>query len=142
MSDIKLNFINNSNDKNNSDVVIFQKNVATDYDELAIAWKVIENCGMNNNHPFTYPMEYKTEHNISFKNTPSRPPKNIQPKLNIGLTPKNTQLKEGETIHPNQLSDLICNSEFDLEGVKSGDIVMTGGEDTPVTFSLENVEKH
>ena len=53
--DIKLNFINQSNDTNNSQVVIFQKNVATDFDELAVAWRVIQNCGRGDHHPFTYP---------------------------------------------------------------------------------------
>ncbi len=53
---IKLNFINRSNDMNNSQVVIFQKNIATDFDELSVAWKVIKNCGQGDNHPFAYPM--------------------------------------------------------------------------------------
>lgn len=55
MPDIQLNFINNSNDVNNSSVVIFQKNVASDVGELATAWLVIKNCGQGNNHPFIYP---------------------------------------------------------------------------------------
>lgn len=54
--DIKLNFINNSNDMNNSEIVVFQKNVASDFDELSVAWKVIENCGRGGNHPFVFPM--------------------------------------------------------------------------------------
>ncbi len=54
--DIKLNFINLSNDVNNSQVVVFQKNVSTDFDELAVAWKVISNCGRGANHPFVFPM--------------------------------------------------------------------------------------
>ncbi|HWU95811.1 MAG TPA: hypothetical protein VN029_09440 [Sphingomonas sp.] len=54
--DIKLNFINQSNALNNPSVVIFQKNVATNFDELAVAWKVIRNCGPGSNHPFTFPM--------------------------------------------------------------------------------------
>jgi hypothetical protein len=54
--DIQLNYINRSNDANNSDVVIFQKNVATNADEIAVAWRVIRNCGQGNNHPFVYPM--------------------------------------------------------------------------------------
>lgn len=54
--DIALNFINNSNDANNSEVVIFQKNVATNVDELAVAWLVIRDCGRDDNHPFTFPM--------------------------------------------------------------------------------------
>lgn len=56
MNDIKLNFVNNSNDKNNSKIVIFQKNADTSYDELAVAWLVIENCGSGWNHPFVYEM--------------------------------------------------------------------------------------
>jgi len=54
--DIKLNFINGSNDANNSDVVIFQRNVATDLEEVAVAWQVIRNCGQGCNHPFVFPM--------------------------------------------------------------------------------------
>lgn len=54
--DIKLNFINESNDTNNSDVVVFTKNTATDLEETAIAWTVIQNCGQGCNHPFTYPL--------------------------------------------------------------------------------------
>jgi len=54
--DIALNFINNSNDANNSEIVIFQKNVATNFDELAVAWQVIRYCGQGDNHPFTFPM--------------------------------------------------------------------------------------
>ncbi|WP_143305946.1 hypothetical protein [Chitinophaga vietnamensis] len=56
MADIKLNFVNRSNDRNNSSIVIFQKNVATDFNEVAVAWRVIKNCGQTWNHPFTYPM--------------------------------------------------------------------------------------
>ncbi|MHA3789818.1 hypothetical protein ACX0HA_16545 [Flavobacterium hauense] len=54
--DIHLNFINNSNDANNSSIVIFQKNAATNFDELAVAWQVIKYCGQGDNHPFTYPL--------------------------------------------------------------------------------------
>lgn len=53
---IQLNFINRSNDANNSQIVIFQKNIATNFDELAVAWRVIQNCGAWDNHPFTFPM--------------------------------------------------------------------------------------
>ncbi|MCP3944657.1 MAG: hypothetical protein GY710_24710 [Desulfobacteraceae bacterium] len=53
---IKLRLINNSSDANNSQVVIFQKNVATNFGELAIAWRVINNLGRNDYHPFEYSM--------------------------------------------------------------------------------------
>lgn len=54
MSDIKLNFINKSNDINTASVVIFQKNVATDFDALTVPWKVLTNCHKNEKHPLTY----------------------------------------------------------------------------------------
>jgi hypothetical protein len=54
--DIKLNFFNDSNDVNNSEIVIFAKNVATDVQETAVAWQVIKNCGQGDHHPFVYPM--------------------------------------------------------------------------------------
>lgn len=74
---IQLNFINHSNDANNSEVVIFQKNVATDYDELAVAWRVIRNCGQGDNHPFTYPMSLEVGASDSYGNyTPQLPAQN------------------------------------------------------------------
>lgn len=52
--DTRLNFINKSKDTNNTEVVIFQKNVATNIDEVAVAWQVIKNCGIGGYHPFIY----------------------------------------------------------------------------------------
>lgn len=54
---VQLNFVNNSNDLNNSSIVIFQKNVATDIEELPVAWKVIQNCSVGDNHPFVWAHE-------------------------------------------------------------------------------------
>lgn len=56
--DIEITFINQSNDQNNSSVVIFQKNSATDFEEVAVAWTVIENCGLNWSHKFKYPLNF------------------------------------------------------------------------------------
>lgn len=56
--DIEITFINQSYDENNSDVVIFSKNVAPDFSELAVAWQVIQNCGRNWTHKFTYPLNF------------------------------------------------------------------------------------
>lgn len=56
MSSIKLNFINQSNDANNSEIVIFQKNEVPAFNEIALAWKVIQNCGAGDNHPFDFPL--------------------------------------------------------------------------------------
>ena len=49
-----LVYRNQSNDVNNSSIVIFQKNVAVNLGEMAVAWIVIENCAIGNHHPFTY----------------------------------------------------------------------------------------
>lgn len=68
MTNIKLNFINQSNDQNNSEVVIFQKNVATSFDAIAVAWQVIKNCGRLDNHPFTYPMTMQVGSTDSYGN--------------------------------------------------------------------------
>ncbi|MDR6408163.1 hypothetical protein [Paraburkholderia terricola] len=77
--DIQLNFINLSNDVNNSQVVIFQKNVSTDFDELAIAWKVISNCGRGDNHPFVFPMQTTlTASDANGNYMPRRPAQNGQ----------------------------------------------------------------
>lgn len=55
--DIQIKFINSSNEQDNSRVIVFQKNVATSFDETAVAWQVIKNCGIGENHPFVVPAE-------------------------------------------------------------------------------------
>lgn len=54
---IALRLINKSADANNSSIVIFQKNVTTNFEEIAVAWRVIENLGAGWNHPFRYDLE-------------------------------------------------------------------------------------
>jgi hypothetical protein len=68
MNAIKLNFINRSADTNKSSIVIFQQNVAEDFGELAVAWKVIENCGRSDNHPFAYSMNFEVSGRNSYGN--------------------------------------------------------------------------
>lgn len=75
--DVKLNFIDNSNDTNNSDIVIFQKNIASDFDDMAVAWLVIKNCGRGANHPFTFPMDMQVSASDSYGN--------FTPKLNAQI---------------------------------------------------------
>lgn len=65
---IKLRLINQSNDANNSSYVIFQKNVATSFEELAIAWKVVENLGVGDYHPFTYSFDLEVAASDSWGN--------------------------------------------------------------------------
>ncbi|CAL2074863.1 hypothetical protein [Tenacibaculum sp. 190524A05c] len=204
--DIKLNFINKSQDTNNSSVVIFQQNVATNFDEIAVAWKVIKNCGRLDNHPFKYPLNFEVSAADSYGNhTPqltaqygdlfemvkdasgdilqlsSKPASSpnqteldnnltegaidancyrdgklcatttsivpgqkaafeFQPKIYIGVA---SNIDEGEIINSAIVSQI--NTEINLEGITSADIVMTGGGSgahaTPFKFSLENINQ-
>ncbi|NML07248.1 hypothetical protein [Sphingomonas sp. G-3-2-10] len=91
--DIQLNFINNSNDANNSQIVIFQKNVAANYGELAVAWHVIQNCGQNENHPFVFPMSMQVGSSDSWGNyTPQLPAAHGQA-FSVGMTAAGDVLK-------------------------------------------------
>lgn len=54
---IALRLINNSDDRNNSSVLVFQKNVATNFEEIAVAWQVIKNLGTGWIHPFQYDLD-------------------------------------------------------------------------------------
>ncbi|RZJ24123.1 MAG: hypothetical protein EOO54_10455, partial [Haliea sp.] len=66
--DIALNFINNSNDAIYSEVVIFQKNVGADFDDLPVAWRVIRSHGRGHRHPFSYPMTMQVSASDSYGN--------------------------------------------------------------------------
>lgn len=74
---INLQVINQSNDANNSEILIFQKNVAPGYSEIAVAWKVIQNLGNGDRHPFVYSYDLAVDANDSYGNyTPQLSPAN------------------------------------------------------------------
>jgi hypothetical protein len=203
MPDIKLNFINNSNDKNNSQIVIFQKNVDTSYDELAVAWLVISNCGQGWNHPFTYPMAMQVSATDSWGNFSQQKiayngnkfaviqdksgdvlqpageassPNEVDVLNGLGMGSVNaniykdgkllatktnippggkavfqflpviwigavSQVEQGELINSAVIQDI--NTQLSLFGIKSADVVMTGGgagpKSTAFQFNLENI---
>ncbi|WP_322026321.1 hypothetical protein [Burkholderia sp. BCC1977] len=201
--DINLNFVNLSNDVNNSQIVLFQKNVSTDFDELAIAWKVITNCGRGDNHPFVFPMlttvsasdadgnympqkradngqvfnvSRSTSGNVLALAGPAPTSREIQLRNDLsqgaitasvfkdnrllahktGIVPGQkavfefkptlwigtaSQIEQGAVMNSAVLSDI--NTELSLLGIKSADIVMTGGGGgttaTAYQFRLANV---
>ncbi|HEY0312254.1 MAG TPA: hypothetical protein VGC56_07130 [Allosphingosinicella sp.] len=203
MADIKLNFINRSNERDNTKIVLFQKAESTGYSELPLAWLVIERCGMNARHPFTYPMTMQVTTRDSWGNY--QEPLNAQPgqafslsttasgdtlelsgkagypdevdvcnnlsagsidavifkagkplaqkssivpadKASFKFLPKLwigavSQIVEGEVMDSAVVDQL--NTKFDLTGIASADIVMTGGgagpNASPYVFQLENV---
>lgn len=68
MNNVRLNFINRSNEANNSEIVIYQKNMAEGINSMPVAWKVIRNCGRLDNHPFTFSTNYQVSAGDSFGN--------------------------------------------------------------------------
>src|ERR1700741_452065 len=50
---VEFNFVNKSYDKNDSEILLFQKNASADANEI-IAWKVIKNCKPGDHHAFKY----------------------------------------------------------------------------------------
>lgn len=202
--DIQLNLINHSKDAANSKVLIFQKNEATNFGELAIAWKVITNCGVGCNHPFVFPLEFEvcssdsdgnytgkmpatngdkfavemgiSGHILRLTSEPTASPLEVELKNNLSLgslaanvykdgkllakhpivspaqkavfqfLPKIfiavvSDVQQGKEINTAVLSDI--NTEFDLLGINSADIIMNGGGGgklaTQFRFELDNV---
>jgi hypothetical protein len=51
---ISLKLVNDSNDANNSQILIFQQNTVANLGEMAVAWRVIKNLGRGWSHDFKY----------------------------------------------------------------------------------------
>ncbi len=204
MSDISLNFINRSEDESNVKILIFQKNTLPGYEDLTIAWRVIQNCGRGDNHPFIYSTDFALSASDEWGNYTPRvvagygdtwyavyenygnvlkqksgasldPDRlvminklgkgtlaanvycagnllalktnmapgdkamfNFDPTIWIGAV---TEAEEGQKVKK-EIVDGI-STELTLTGIKSADIVMTGGgkgaKATPFDFQLENV---
>lgn len=201
---IELRFINMSNDRNNSDILIFQKNEIPGLNELPLAWKVIRNCGRGWSHTIRYtlrtavavtdasgnsspqlpsaagetfelyrdfsgnqlrsagqsdsPQAIKCSNRLSSGNMNAfvyrdgsvvASKKNIapgqsalfmfKPTIFIGVA---SHVIAGETVRKGIVSQV--NTEISLLGIRSADIVMTGGgagvQAVPYTFSLQNVQ--
>jgi len=206
MEKIKLNFINKSQDVNNSSIVIFQQNVAENFGEIAIAWKVIKNCGRLDNHPFSYPLKFQVSASDSYGNftpqmtaydgqayemvkdtsgdvlkicsSPATSPNEVEVKNNLSQGAINanifkdgrllaaktnmapgqkavfefhpriyigvvSQIEEGDVMNSAIIQQI--NTEINLFGIASADIVMTGGgpgvNSSAFEFKLENINK-
>ncbi len=101
---IKLRLINQSNDANNSSYVIFQKNVATGFEELAIAWKVVENLGVGDYHPFTYSFDLEVAASDSWGNYTFPMPAQNGLMYQMKRNPSGDQLvQEGNAASPNEI---------------------------------------
>lgn len=203
--EIRLNLINHSRDVANSSYVIFQKNVAENFGELAVAWLVVKNLSISANHPFVYPLGFKVSAGDAWGNytpqldatdgqvfemrrsssgdvlqlsgTPASSPTEVElhnvlpeggisanvyrdgrvvasktnispgqkavfefkPRIFIGAV---SHIEEGTAMRSAVLKTI--NTEIDLLGISSADIVITGGgggpNATPFEFTLTNVK--
>src|SRR5258708_23979581 len=72
---VQLNFVNQSNDANNSQIVIFQKNVASDFEEQAVAWRVIDrkSTRLNSSHQIISYAAFCLKKKKRARNSPRRP---------------------------------------------------------------------
>ncbi|MFI2767931.1 hypothetical protein [Ruegeria faecimaris] len=201
---IQLRLVNHSDDANNSSIVIFQQNVAEDFGELAIAWKVIKNLGRLDYHPFKYPLKFQVSASDSYGNytpqmtaydgqayemvkdtsgdilrlakTPATSPNEVELRNNLTMGSINaniyregkllaaktnlapgqkgvfqfhptiyigvvSQIEEGQVMDSAIISQI--NTEINLFGIQSADIVMSGGgpgkNSTPFDFQLANI---
>lgn len=113
MPHIQLNFINNSNDTNNSQVVIFQKNEAFNFGERPVAWKTIDNVGRGYNHPFTFSLQNDVVASDSWGNfTPIQSAAEGR-QFNVIQSASGAELKAIGTIDGNQvhvINDLVTGA--------------------------------
>jgi hypothetical protein len=202
---IELRLINQSADANNSSILLFQKNVVTNFDELAVAWQVIDNLGAGWVHPFRYDLDLQVSAADSWGNFvppqgsadgqlwtvtkdtsgdqlkstgPASSASEIQilnglnqgaiaaciyrsgkllsmktgiapgqkaafvfkPMLWIGVA---SQVEEGDILDAAIITNV--NTQLNLTGIASADIVMSGGgpgrNSRPFGFTLQNVKR-
>jgi hypothetical protein len=89
---IRLNVINRSDSGHQNAIVLFQKDVLADIDELPLAWKVIRNCGRDCYHPFSYPMGFEISVSDSYGNHSPRVPVVTGQALMVTPTPTGRRL--------------------------------------------------
>ncbi len=64
----QLNLINRSQDSGDVEIVIFQKNLALSNDPSPIAWRVVQNLGIGDFHPFAFPMQIQASASDAYGN--------------------------------------------------------------------------
>ena len=145
MSDIQLTFINESNDHNNSEVVFFQKNEIANYEDLAIAWKVIQNCATGWKHKFYFPLQSDIGAEDSYGNEICNPiPVDNGQQFKVYMGVSGTQLEfAGEESSRNeiQLVNDLAQGSIDAKIYKDGRVIVERTGISPnqkAAFQLSN----
>lgn len=131
---IQLNFINNSNDQNASQVVIFQSNVLDASAPVAPSQVITSVPGEQ--YPFALQDQGAIDANIYKDGKLLAAKTGLGPHhVVIGAIPAGG-LKEGANLTAAILGN--AKTELDLTGITSANIVMTGGGDQPLQFALQH----
>lgn len=123
--DVRLNLINRTTDFNGG-LVIFQKNAAAAFGELAVAWQVIPDLGVGNSRSFTFPMSMKIAASDSYNNyTPQQDATNGQ-LFKLALTSSGDYLQSaGMASSPGQVQVLnaLERGAFSVSIYKDGKLL-------------------
>lgn len=57
-SSIQLTLVNQSEEEDDANVVLVTENFAPGYEATPLAWRVIQNLGRGDTHPFTFPLAF------------------------------------------------------------------------------------
>lgn len=125
---ITLRVVNNSNDVNNIDVVIFQKNTAT-FDETAVAWRLIT-LGSGENEEILYENVLEVAYQDIFNNISNR--------IDV-ITGTQYIAKEGNKIEMN--GSATSHNEVEIfNGLSTGNINGLVYRSDLLLFELDNIE--
>lgn len=123
-----LVYRNQSNDVNNSSIVIFQKNVAVNLGERAVAWIVIENCAIGNHHPFTYTYDLEVSAADSYGNYTPKEEAHSGDRHQMVYTPSGNTLKiegSGTSASEVQLINNLKEGTITANCYRSGKLLAT-----------------
>ena len=125
---IKLNVINNSNDSYNSEILIFQKNIETNWEENCVAWLVIKNLGQGWAHPFNYTEEMSVSAIDGFGNHSPQKEATYGQQFSVVENPAGDALQySGVAVSPNEVE--IRNGQYkgavDANVYKDGRLLAT-----------------
>lgn len=104
---VTLNFINQSNDENNSSIVIFQSTAGSGILAVPSPWTLHLNCPPGNEFSFTLPA------------------------LDAALPYITVAIKNDTGL------DETASQEFDLTGISNANIILSGGGEQAAEFTLE-----
>ncbi|WAS95663.1 hypothetical protein [Nannocystis punicea] len=123
---IRLKVINRSDDEHRPNIVLFQKNVLADLEELTLAWKVIRNCGRDCYHPFVYPTDFEVAIGDSHGNYSPRAPVANGQALVVRPTPSGRRLdRDPNAAHSAEIevANALPRGSVDVNIYKAGLLV-------------------